>query len=170
MIRTKRLLLRAAAPDDLDDLHEIFSDPRAMRYWSHPAHKDVSQTQEFLDWFIHEDWDQREEYILEYKGRCVGKAGVWASPEVGYILHPDLWGQGLISEAMLALLPRIFAKFADVSALTAEVDPRNTGSVALLRKLGFEQTDYQIKNFDYGGIEMCDTAYYELPRPAKPNA
>ncbi|WP_338548113.1 GNAT family N-acetyltransferase [Roseovarius phycicola] len=48
--------------------------------------------------------------------------------------------------------------------LTAECDPRNIASIALLKKLRFEQTGYAEKNFDYGGIEMCDTAYFELKR------
>ena len=49
---------------------------------------------------------------------------------------------------------------------TAELDPRNTGSVRLLEKLGFRQTGYEEKNFDYGGIEMTDTAYFTLDRPS----
>ena len=44
MIRTERLTLRPPGMDDLDDLHRVFSDPRAMRYWSHPAHDDLDRT------------------------------------------------------------------------------------------------------------------------------
>lgn len=164
MIHTARLLLRPARPEDLQDLHEIFSDPRAMRYWDGPPHKEIADTQDFLDWFIHSDWNSREEYILQYEGRCVGKAGCWHTPEIGYILHPRLWRKGLMFEALSALLPRIFTRFPGEPALTAEVDPRNRGSVALLTRLGFVQTRYGVLDHDYGGLMMCDTAYFELPR------
>ncbi len=165
MIRTKRLLLRDARESDLDALHEIFSDPRAMRYWDRPAHEDIAPTRAFLDAFMTPDPDQREEYIVEYEGRCIGKAGCWSKPEVGYILHPGCWGKGLAFEAMDAVVPRIFARFPDLPALTAECDPRNAASIGLLKKLGFRQTGFAEKNFDYGGIEWCDTAYFALSRP-----
>jgi hypothetical protein len=36
-------------------------------------------------------------------GDVIGKAGAWALPEVGFLLHPDYWGQGLAQEAMRAV-------------------------------------------------------------------
>ncbi|WGW02886.1 GNAT family N-acetyltransferase [Tropicibacter oceani] len=164
MIRTARLTLRPARPDDLDDLHAIFSNPSAMRYWDRPAYDEIEPTQRFLDWFMTPDPYRREEYMLEYQGRCIGKAGMWRKPEVGYILHPDFWGMGLAREAMQAVIPRCFDRFADLDALSAEVDPRNAGSIGLLTRLGFTRTALREKDFDYGGIEWCDTAVYTLPR------
>lgn len=165
MIATRRLTLRPAQDDDLAALHEIFSDPETMRYWERPAFETRDLTRDFLRVFMTADWSDREEYILDLDGQCIGKAGCWTKAEVGYILHRDHWGKGLCFEAMEAIIPRAFAKFLDVPALTAEADPRNTGSVQLLKKLGFQQTRLEKQNFDYGGIEMCDTAYFELPRP-----
>ena len=49
---TKRLILRTAKQDDLMDLYAIFSDPRAMRYWSTPPHQSPERTQENLDRLI----------------------------------------------------------------------------------------------------------------------
>ncbi|MDJ0823714.1 MAG: GNAT family N-acetyltransferase [Paracoccaceae bacterium] len=162
--RTKRLLLRPARLDDLHPLHAIFSDPRAMRYWDRPAYEDIALTRDFLEHFIHRDWDAREEFILDLDGLCIGKAGCWRRAELGYILHPDYWRRGLMTEALTALIPRCFAKFPEEPALTAECDPRNTASAKLLEKLGFQRTSYETRNFQYGD-EWCDTAYYALPRP-----
>lgn len=165
MIKTARLTLRAGRADDLDALHAIFSDPRAMRYWDRPAHEHLDQTARFLETFMAPDPANREEYILEHNGQCVGKAGMWRRFEIGYILHPDLWGQGLVSEALATIVPRIFQRLPDAEAITAELDPRNTGSIRVLHKLGFTQTALKEKNFLYGGTEWCDTGYYRLPRP-----
>jgi RimJ/RimL family protein N-acetyltransferase len=32
-LETHRLILRAVVPDDAKDLHEVFKDAEAMRYW-----------------------------------------------------------------------------------------------------------------------------------------
>ncbi|MBV2360956.1 GNAT family N-acetyltransferase [Thalassococcus sp. CAU 1522] len=164
MIRTERLTLRPARPDDLDALHAIFTDPRAMRYWDRPPHDAIAQTQRFLNGFMTPDDQRREEYILDLDGRCIGKAGIWARPEVGFILHPDHWRRGYVREALEAILPRCFRKWPEMPEITAECDPRNLASVGLLTRLGFRLTGFDRQNFDYGGIEMCDTAYFALPR------
>ena len=165
MIRTERLLLRRARPDDLEDLHAVMGDARAMRYWDRPAHDDLAQTRRFLEALIRSDGEDDDDFAIEFGGRMIGKAGFWRKAEIGYLIHPDLWGQGLASEALAALIPRAFQRWR-ISEITAECDPRNTASVALLRKFGFVETGYAEKNFDYGGIEWCDTAYYSLPRPS----
>ncbi|MDU9003274.1 GNAT family N-acetyltransferase [Sedimentitalea todarodis] len=69
------MLLRPARPDDLMPLHAIFSDPQTMRYWSHPAHEELAPTQAFLEAFMRADPEARYEFILEFDGVCVGKAG-----------------------------------------------------------------------------------------------
>ena len=47
-IRTARLRLRRARPDDLEALHAILSDPAAMRYWSSLPHESLDQTRDWL--------------------------------------------------------------------------------------------------------------------------
>ena len=43
-LQTERLTLRPALLEDVEDLHAIFSDPRAMRYWDTLPHEQVAQT------------------------------------------------------------------------------------------------------------------------------
>ncbi|WP_425046445.1 GNAT family N-acetyltransferase [Primorskyibacter sp. S87] len=164
MIRTRRLLLRPARAADLEALHEIFSDPETMRYWDRPADDDIERTRAFLAAFMREDPATRYEFILDLDGQCVGKAGVWDKPEVGFILNRAHWGQGLVREALEAILPSAFAAFPECAALTAQADPRNQRSCRLLENLGFRLDRIGKKDFCYGGVEWCDTAYYLLPR------
>ncbi len=35
-----------------------------------------------------------DDYVIEHKGRVIGKAGCYRLPEIGYMLHPDVWGMG----------------------------------------------------------------------------
>ena len=55
--------------------------------------------------------DASDDFVIEFQGRVIGKAGFWRVPEVGYILHPDSWGQGFAAEALRAVIVRACARF-----------------------------------------------------------
>ncbi len=165
MIRTQRLVLRPLRADDLSALHAIFSDPRAMRYWDRPAWDDEQSTRELLAAFMKDAPDAHVEYAVERDGALIGRVGMWRCHEIGYILHPDHWEHGFATEAVAALIADVWPRFPGARTLTAELDPRNAGSVRVLEKLGFRQTGFEEKNFLYGADEWCDTAYFELARP-----
>jgi RimJ/RimL family protein N-acetyltransferase len=148
-IRTDRLLLRPARAQDLTGLHAVFSDPETMRYWVRPAHEDIALTRDFLDKFMAAG-DNSFDFIIDLDGQCIGKVGIWEKPEIGYILNRRFWRQGIISEALRAVIPAAFDHFPDMPVMTAELDPRNAGSIRVLESFGFARTGYAVKNFLYG--------------------
>lgn len=164
MISTKRLVLRRARPEDLLPLHAILSDPAAMRYWATPEHTTLQQTRDWLDSMMGADPARSDEFILEHRGQIIGKAGAWKLPDIAYILHQDFWRQGLMTEAMAALLPYLFRQH-DLPRLTAEADPRNSATIALLKRLGFAETHRAERTLKWKD-EWCDSIYFALPRPA----
>ncbi|SIT77012.1 ribosomal-protein-alanine N-acetyltransferase [Yoonia rosea] len=161
---TKRLVLRAARQEDLTDLYAIFSDPRAMRYWSTPPHDSPARTQKNLDRLIAHADGLLTYFVIEKDGRVIGTAGMHQANEVGFILHPDYWRQGIISEAMGAIIPHLFA-ITDHAQLTAEADPRNAASVGILKSLGFKETHRAERTFCING-EWSDSVYFALQRPS----
>ena len=163
-ILTPRLRLRRARAGDLQALHEVYSQPRAMRYWSTPPHLDLEQTRVWLDSMIQAPPDSSDDYVVEHDGRVIGKAGCWRVPEIGYILHPDAWGQGLAREALTAVIDHAFAGFP-IPAIIADVDPRNAASLRLLGRLGFLETHRAARTWLVGD-EWCDSVYLALARPA----
>jgi RimJ/RimL family protein N-acetyltransferase len=163
-IHTARLTLRRARIEDLDAIHAVMSDPEAMRYWSTPPHATLEESRAWLISMIEEPADIRDDYVVEHDGRVIGKAGCWRLPEIGFIIHPDYWGQGLMREALEAVIASIFAKFP-VDRLTADVDPRNAASLALLNGLGFVETGRAAGTWQVGGA-LCDSVYLALARPA----
>jgi RimJ/RimL family protein N-acetyltransferase len=163
-IVTPRLKLRRARPEDLAAMHAILGDPRAMRYWSSLPHTDLAETQRFLDATINAPPDESDDYFIELRGQVIGKAGCWRLPEIGYILHPDHWGQGLAREAVEALIPCMFARHP-IPAITADVDPRNAASLALLARLGFVETGRAERTCQVGDA-WCDSVYLALARSA----
>lgn len=160
MIRTERLILRRARPDDLADVHAMLSDPRAMRYWSRPEHDSIAQSRDWLERMIAAI--DADDYLIEHQGRVIGKAGMWRRPEVGFMIHPDHQGKGLAREAMVAVIDHLFATH-DIPDLVAEADPRNTASLKLLARLGFVETGRAERTMQWRE-EWCDSVYLALPR------
>jgi ribosomal-protein-alanine N-acetyltransferase len=167
-LTTARLKLRRAAPDDLEALHEILSDPVAMRFWSSPPHRDLERTRAWLDGMIADGPPLSDDFVIEHEGRVIGKAGCWRLPEIGYILHPRYWGQGFAAEACAAVIAHVFADY-DIEAITADVDPRNEASLRLLTRLGFVETGRAMATYEIEG-EISDSVYLALPRGAGPAA
>lgn len=162
-IKTPRLILRRAKSGDLGAMHAVLSSPAAMRYWSSPPHRTIKQTRDWLDAMIDAPPAESMDFILDYEGKVIGKAGCWRLPEIGFILHPDYWGKGLAHEALTAIIGRLFEHFP-IPAITADVDPRNTACLALLERLGFSQTGCAVQTWLVGD-EWCDSIYLALPRP-----
>jgi [ribosomal protein S5]-alanine N-acetyltransferase len=161
-IRTERLRLRPARPDDLAAMHAILSDARATAFWSTPPHRDLDETRDWLQSMIDIPAGEGEDFIVELDRRVIGKAGLYRFPEIGFILHPDHWGRGFAAEAVRAVVGRAFAVH-DLTAIEADVDPRNLASLALLERLGFEETSRKARTWHVGD-QWCDSVYLRLDR------
>jgi [ribosomal protein S5]-alanine N-acetyltransferase len=164
IVRTERLLMRRAEVRDLGPLHDVLSNPDAMRYWSTPPHASLHQSREWLKDMMASPETESDDFVVECEGRVIGKAGFWRLPEVGYIFHPDSWGRGVGFECLSALIDRAFRRF-DFHSVMADVDPRNTASLRLLAKLGFVETGRDQATILVGD-EWCDSVYLELRRDA----
>lgn len=163
-ITTPRLRLRPARPDDLDAFHAILTDPRAMAYWSTPPHDDIAQTRDWLDRMMAIGPGDGEDFVIELDGAAIGKAGLYAFPEIGFILHPDHWGRGYAGEALVPVLDRAFALHG-LAAVEADVDPRNAASLKLLARLGFVETGRATGTWVIAG-QLCDSVYLRLDSEA----
>lgn len=161
-LRTARLVLRRATWDDLEAVHRLFSDPQVMRYWSRPEHETIEETRHWLGFLVEPAPDSRD-FLIEKDGEVIGKAGAWALPEVGFLLHPDHWGRGLAFEAMTAVIAHVEVEFPALPAMTAEVDPRNAASLRLLDRLGFRETHRAERTLLWKD-EWCDSVWLARPR------
>jgi ribosomal-protein-alanine N-acetyltransferase len=164
MLTTKRLILRGPRPEDLNDMFEVYSDPRAMKYWSTPPHPDASVTGDLLNRRINHWGTGPFNFQIEMDGRYIGNAGNFHQTEIGFMLHPDHWRQGIVSEAMGAIIPHLWA-VTDHAELTADADPLNAASVGLLTSLGFVETHRAKNTFCINGV-WADSVYFKLGRPS----
>lgn len=159
-LHTKRLVLRKARIDDLDDLHAVYSDPRVMRYWSTPPHGDIALTRRNLERLIVSSDPVVTYFVIERDCQAIGCAGVHMGDEIGFLLHADHWRQGLMSEALTALVPYFF-EVLRYPQLTADADPSNAASVATLRAAGFEKTREARNTYCVDGV-WSDSVYFTL--------
>ena len=157
MIRTPRLTLRRATWDDLEAVHRLFSNPAIMRYWSRPEHETLEETRRWMRDLVEPGPDSLD-YLIEREGTVIGKAGAWRLPEIGYLLHPDHWGQGLAQETMQAVIAHLAQTRPDLTHLIAEVDPRNLASLRLLARLGFVESSRASRTMQWRD-EWCDSVY-----------
>ncbi len=163
-ISTRRLLLRPARKGDQEQLHLVLSNPIAMKYWDSLPHASANDTASFIDSMVATPKSQGEDFIVEFNGRVIGKAGFWSFPEIGFIFHPDYWSMGLATEAVSALVDYGFNQHK-LSAILADVDPRNCRSIRLLEKLGFRETHRKAATIKIGG-DWFDSVYFVLRKSA----
>lgn len=163
MIQTKRLILRAPRMDDLDAMFEVYSDSRAMKYWSTAPHADRSVTAQLLEKRL-TAWDAAPlNFQIERDGRYIGNAGNFVKDEIGFILHPDHWRNGYLSEAMAAVIPHLW-QITGHAQLTADADPDNTASIGLLTRFAFAETHRANRTFFFND-QWYDSVYFAMPRP-----
>ena len=99
-------------------------------------------------------------FVIEKDGTAIGTAGMHHDNEIGFLLHPDYWRQGIVSEAMETIIPHIW-QTTSVDTLVADVDPRNTASMYLLTSLGFTETHRKRNTFHINGV-WSDSVYFQI--------
>lgn len=87
-----------------------------------------------------------------------GKQGVSeADVEIGYMLHPDFWGQGLVVEAVQSVLDTLFG-YTATQTVGASARVVNPASRRVLEKCGFRHTGSTLRDQPVrGGMIPCDS-------------
>jgi len=169
IIEAQRLRLRWIEESDLNQLFEIFSDPRVMRYWSTPPLQNLEEALELLRQ-IHES--NRQGRILKWgvalkpSDTLIGTVTLFnmdrsnGRAEIGYAQAAAYWGHGYIHEALQALLKYCFEELA-LRRLEADVDPRNHPSIKTIERLGFQKEGFLRERWYVNG-EIQDALFYGL--------
>ena len=145
ILETERLILRRLTLDDLDDLFALYRDPEVRRYFPEGT-LTYDETKEELEWIIDGQYGQHGfglwATIHKETGKFIGRCGLipWtieerSEVEVAYLLDKAYWGQGLGTEAALAIVAYAFEQF-QLSRLICLFYPENTGSANIARKMG----------------------------------
>jgi RimJ/RimL family protein N-acetyltransferase len=140
-LETPRLRMRAPRTSDAALIFEGFgADPEVMRFLAWRPHRTLADAAAAVARRI-ERLENGVEYswILEVSDDAVGMISAWregAALELGFVLARPAWGQGLMSEAAVAVREWAFETGA-VNRLWATCDVENRASARVLEKAGF---------------------------------
>ena len=169
-IETGRLILRRFTADDAQAMYDNWaSDPEVTRYLTWPAH----QSQEIsrlvvTDWVSH--YDQADYYqwaiVLRDLGQPIGSISVithndqTAMAHVGYCLGRAWWHQGIMSEALGAVIAFLFDQVG-ANRIESMHDPRNPHSGGVMKKCGM-QYEGTSRQSDLNNQGICDACHYAI--------
>jgi RimJ/RimL family protein N-acetyltransferase len=157
LLRTPRTVLRSWRQDDLQSYFDIYSRWEVMRWLGQPPRRAVADLAEARQRLGR--WQQRQGMLSAPQGlwALVPRTGPGERPaadpvgtvlllplddatgptgevEIGWHLHPDYQGRGLVTEAARALLSA--AARAGQERVLALTDPDNAASQAVAGRLG----------------------------------
>lgn len=146
VLSTERLNLRPMTLGDAADMFAYASDPAVTRHTSWPAHAGIDESRAQLARVVAR-YEHGEvagwgvEHLAD--GRFIGTAGYlrWdvedRCAEVGYAMSRAYWGQGLMTEALRAILAFGF-EHMQLNRIEARCDAENIGSYRVMEKVGLQ--------------------------------
>lgn len=133
VLTTNRLTLRPWKESDLNDFYEYarVDGVGQMAGWS--PHRNMEESRTILSHFI----QGKHVFALEHQGKVIGSLGVekyneenypelaaLQGREIGYVLSRDYWGQGLMPEAVQAVIAYLFDTVDLDFLLVGHFDPK----------------------------------------------
>jgi [ribosomal protein S5]-alanine N-acetyltransferase len=169
VIETERLLLRRLRENDAEEMLFLRSDESMMRYIDRPR---LNNKEEAIEKIIslHEFEAANEgiNWAITIKGdeKMIGTVCLFNfekenyRAELGYLLHPDHQGKGMMYEATSAILKYGFESLR-LHSVEADIISGNTASIRVLERLNFVREAYFKEKFFFNGMFM-DSAVYTL--------
>ncbi|MES2761612.1 MAG: GNAT family N-acetyltransferase [Bacteroidota bacterium] len=169
VLETERLVLRRPTLEDAQDYFALRSNVDAMKHIAKPIQTTIEETKSLI-YKINEMINFNDgigwAVCFKHDRKMIGSVSFHRvekehyRAEIGYMLHPDHWKQGIISEAVGALIDYGFNALK-LHSIEAHIDPANMGSEKVLQKFNFVKEAYYKENYFYAG-QFLDTAVYSL--------
>jgi [ribosomal protein S5]-alanine N-acetyltransferase len=150
---------------DIQDEQEIFflrSDERVNKYLVAPIAQNVEEARAFINKInagIIKNGGAYWGITLKNDNKLIGTICFWNisleedKAEIGYVLHPNLQGKGIMQEAIHKVIEYGFEKMK-LGSIEAILNPGNLKSIVLLKRNGFVYTG-----------ELGDAVIYHLINP-----
>lgn len=171
-LSTPRLDLRTIELSHTNEYFFLRSNKRVMEFMDKPLMVSVAEAAEAIR-KIQTAFEGNESitWAIAFKGdpKLIGTIGFWKitkehhRAEIGYLLHPDHWGKGLMQEAIVPVLNYGF-NVMRLHSVEANVNPNNAVSIKFLEKNRFVREAYYKENYYFDG-KFIDTFIYSLLCP-----
>ncbi|MCD8086839.1 MAG: GNAT family N-acetyltransferase [Clostridiales bacterium] len=162
---TDRLTLRPFRETDAGAMYENWtSDERVARYCRWYPHQNLQETEAYLGQCLTNPfcWAITLRETDEPIG-CVSLVGEDAGvPELGYVLSCRYWGQGIMTEAVTAVIEELFrCGYETISAYHSVANP---ASGKVMVKCGMHYVGTGMTQKKFGSEELEQVNYYEITR------
>ena len=168
-LSSERLNLRQISLTDENEILFLRSDKRVMKFLDRPMAKSINDSRQFIH-SINVGINKNEAITwaitLKNDSKLIGTIGYWQifkkhfRAEIGFILHPDFQGKGIMQEAINKIIKYGF-DVMKLHSIEANVNPKNVSSIKLLKRNNFIREGYFKANYYYNG-KFLDSAIYSL--------
>ena len=165
-LRTERLLLRPFRLDDIDDVLGYASDEEWSRYLypgvPYPyTRRDAERY--IADSILRDDRERGPRFAIERDGLAIGSMDLHLHRDetgsLGYGIARSHWGQGLTTEAAVAVVEYGFGALR-LARIVADADARNVGSWRVMEKIGMTREGvFRLARVDRTGNRADDVHY-----------
>ncbi len=172
-IETSRLILRRFTMEDAPAMYRNWaSDPEVTKYLTWPAHKNPNTTEFVIrDWLNQYDDPSFYQWAITLKGspEPIGSIGGvhWndrvGKMEVGYCLGKKWWHQGIMTEALRAVIWYFF-EIVGFQRVEAMHDVNNPHSGQVMAKCGM-QYEGTLRRSALNNQGLCDLACHAILKP-----
>ncbi|QRR01101.1 GNAT family N-acetyltransferase [Dyadobacter sandarakinus] len=169
-LQTQRLTLLRLEPVHAGDVFRLRSNAEAMKYIGKSLLNSRDEAARLIEAYskgLNENAAITWGIVLSSDRRSpIGTIGFHTidksnhRAEIGYMIHPDYWNQGLMKEAVDRVISYGFDTLG-LHSIEAKIHPENTASERLLLKLGFVKEAYFRESFYFEG-KFQDTVVFSL--------
>lgn len=168
-LESERLSFRKLVNKDAPQVLELRSNPKTMKFIPSASAHNIDDALAHIK-KINDKIDANSDinWAITEKGSdlCIGIMGFYRTEpehyktELGYMLLPEYWGKGYVTEGVKRLLDFAFNTL-QFHSIKAVIDSRHKASERVLQKSGFRKEAHHIEDFFYNN-EFTDTVIYGI--------
>lgn len=170
-LETDRLILRRFVVDDAEAMYKNWaSDGEVTKYLTWPPHESADATRQLLEQWVksyQKDTYYQWAIVLKENGdEPIGSISVVdmndniSMVHIGYCIGQKWWHQGIMSEALSALIDFFFDQ-VDANRIESRHDPKNPHSGMVMKKCGMKY-EGTMRSCDRNNQGLCDASWYAI--------
>lgn len=171
ILHTPRLTLRPLTMRDAQDIYDYSCDREVARHVLWDAHRSVADSRAYLRFILRqyrEGMPSSYGIVLKETNRVIGTIGfMWlheenSTVEVGYSLSRAHWNQGLMTEALQAVIDMAFTRL-NLHRIEAQHETVNPASGRVMAKCGMRK-EGTLRGRIYNKGKFVDVDLYAILR------
>ena len=166
ILETDRLALRKLSMEDAEELFHLRTNEDAMKYINKPRLKSIAEVQELITKMNDNSVRIQWAITLKKEDKIIGVIGFHRiekehyRAEIGYMLHPQYWNSGIMTEAITRVINYGFNDMK-LHSMEAIINPANEVSRKILKNFKFIKEGYYKENYFFEGT-FLDSEVYSL--------